>query len=498
MKKSDKQKLEVLLPYQKRWIEDNSEQKILEKGRRTGGSFGEALASVLAAIPAEGWSNTYYLGYNKDMTRQFISDCSWWATQLQVACSDVIEEKLVSDENKDITTFRITFSSGATIQGLPSEAYVLRSKQGRVILDEAAFCSNFNEIVKAAQALLIWGGQFIIISTHNGEDNPFNQLVRSVKEGRDRQWSIHTLPFSLAVEEGLYQRICLQKGEKWSVAKESAWIEKIRKIYKDNGDEELECIPVSGQGKYFSPGLLNSCRDEHVPIIRWNFGSDFLFKNALYKKREVEKLFRKDVEHIIRCCTGKVYIGEDFARSGDLTVYWILEQAGTRCRVRAVVEVKNCPFEEQENTARMMLHAAREQGKLGGMAIDGRGNGQQIAEAMSLEFPGAAVAVMETAAWYAEWFPKMKALMEGSEWTVPDDQTIMADFGIVVLKNGNPYVPDIRLKDRDGGKRHGDAALAAVLACYAVSECAASPAPMFYSAKNQVEKKSIWDKLPWH
>ena len=91
MKKSDKQKLEVLLPYQKRWIEDNSEQKILEKGRRTGGSFGEALASVLAAIPAKGWSNTYYLGYNKDMTRQFISDCSWWATQLQVACSDVIE-----------------------------------------------------------------------------------------------------------------------------------------------------------------------------------------------------------------------------------------------------------------------------------------------------------------------------------------------------------------------------------------------------------------------
>ena len=131
------------------------------------------------------------------------------------------------------------------------------------------------------------------------------------------------------------------------------------------------------------------------------------------------------------------------------------------------------------------------------MAIDGRGNGQQIAETMSLEFPGAAVAVMETAAWYAEWFPRMKALMESSEWTVPDDQTIMADFGIVVLKNGNPYVPDIRLKDRDGGRRHGDAALAAVLACYAVSECAASPAPMFYSAKNQIEKKSIWDKLPW-
>lgn len=496
MRRSD-QKLEVLLPYQKRWLEDNSEQKILEKGRRTGGSFGEALASVLAAIPADGWLNTYYLGYNKDMTRQFVSDCAWWATQLQVACSSVIEEKLIDDERKDVTTFRITFSSGATIQGLPSEAYVLRSKQGRVVLDEAAFCPDFDGIIKAAQALLIWGGQLVIISTHNGEDNPFNRLVRSVKEGRDNQWSVHTLPFSLAVEEGLYKRICLQKEEEWSAAKEADWVERIRRIYKDNADEELECIPASGQGRYFSAGLLNSCRDGHVPIVRWNFSSDFLFKEAAYKKREAEKLFRRDIEHVIRSCTGKVYIGEDFARSGDLTVYWILEQAGTRCSARCVLEVKNCPFEEQENTARMMLHAAREQGNLGGMAIDGRGNGQQIAETMSLEFPGAAVGVMETAAWYAEWFPRMKALMETSDWSVPDDQAVMADFGIVVLRNGSPYVPDIRLKDRDGGRRHGDAALAAVLACYAVAECAATPDPVFYSAKSHAERKSIWDRLPW-
>lgn len=497
MRKSDKQKLEVLLPYQKRWIEDTSEQKIMEKGRRTGGSFGEALDSVLAAIPASEWMNTYYLGYNKDMTRQFISDCCWWAKQLQVACSEVIEEKLIDDENKDISTFRISFSSGACIQGLPSAAHVLRSKQGRVILDEAAFCSNFEEIIKAAQALLIWGGQFVIISTHNGEENPFNQLIQAVKEKRDTEWSLHRVPFSLAVQEGLYKRICLQKGEKWSQDKENHWIEKIRKIYKENGDEELECIPANGQGKYFSAGLLNACKDSATPVVRWNFNNDFLFKDSLFKKRAVEKLFRKDVEHIIRCCTGKVYIGEDFARSGDLSVYWILEQFATRCMVRCILEVKNCPFEEQENTARMMLHAAREQGNLGGIAIDARGNGQQIAETMSLEFPGAAIPVMETAAWYAEWFPRLKALMETSDWTIADDQRIVNDFGIVVLKNGNPYVPDIRLKDRDGGRRHGDAALAAVLACYAVSECAASPAPVFYTVKSKADTKSIWDKLPW-
>ena len=76
------EKLEILLDYQKKWLEDESSQKLSEKSRRIGISYTEALASVLYASKQKNWQNTYYLSYNKDMTKQFILDCAFWAMAL--------------------------------------------------------------------------------------------------------------------------------------------------------------------------------------------------------------------------------------------------------------------------------------------------------------------------------------------------------------------------------------------------------------------------------
>ena len=223
--------------------------------------------------------------------------------------------------------------------------------------------------------------------------------------------------------------------------------------------------------------------------MRWEFDDGFLHKSDTAKKERIEKLFRREVEPKLRCGNGKLFFGLDFARSGDLTVYWITEQDGTRCNTRLILEVKNCPFREQEQTASLMLKAAKLQGRLGGMAIDSRGNGQSLAENISLDYPGA-TGVMETKSWYAEWFPKLKALMETEDFILPEDETVLSDFSVVQMKEGNPYVPDTRVKDRDGKSfRHGDAACAAVLACYAVYECACEPAPVFLPVEGKEAKK---------
>ena len=42
----------LLLPYQRRWIEDPAEWKIAEKSRRTGLTWAEAVAATLAAAKA--------------------------------------------------------------------------------------------------------------------------------------------------------------------------------------------------------------------------------------------------------------------------------------------------------------------------------------------------------------------------------------------------------------------------------------------------------------
>ena len=133
-----------------------------------------------------------------------------------------------------------------------------------------------------------------------------------------------------------------------------------------------------------------------------------------------------------------------------------------------------------------------ERKKFGGLAIDSRGNGQQLGEHAMLRHPGASIQVMETNAWYAKYGTDLHGLMESGDFTVPDDETIKADFALVVLKNGIPTIPAVRTSDRDSkGKRHGDGASAAMLCVCAWRECAADPAPSFVS----VEKKK--SNFPW-
>lgn len=136
-------KQNILLPYQERWLLDNSKVKVWQKSRRIGASYVEALFAVLKASlnKIEGGTNCYYISYAKDMTQQFIKDVSYWSRLLGIACKD-LGENIVKDEDKDITIYKVRFDSGFEVWGLPSVPRSIRSKQGHIIIDEAAFCED--------------------------------------------------------------------------------------------------------------------------------------------------------------------------------------------------------------------------------------------------------------------------------------------------------------------------------------------------------------------
>lgn len=53
-----------------------------------------------------------------------------------------------------------------------------------------------------------WGGQLSIFSTHRGVGSYFNQLIKEVRErGNPKKFSLHSIPITLAVEEGLWIKI---------------------------------------------------------------------------------------------------------------------------------------------------------------------------------------------------------------------------------------------------------------------------------------------------
>ena len=167
-----------------------------------------------------------------------------------------VQEFVFRDESeKDILAFRIRFASGYKIVALSSRPANLRGKQGKIIIDEAAFHDDLKGLIKAAIALLMWGGRVVIISTHNGDENYFNEIIQDSLSGKN-DYSQHFIPIDKAIEQGLYKRICLRTGAEWTKAGEVAWLEKLIKQYgKDNADEELFCIPSQGTGTYLTRNI---------------------------------------------------------------------------------------------------------------------------------------------------------------------------------------------------------------------------------------------------
>lgn len=468
-----KEDLKILLPYQAAWINDGAKLRLWEKSRRIGASFTLALEAVLDGIKEEG-SNTYYLSYNKDMTRQFIKDCAFWCKKLKAAF-EVFEEKILNDENKDITVFRITLANGKEISALPSAEYAIRSKQGNVILDEAAFVCNFEEIKKAALALVIWGGRFSILSTHNGEDNPFNLFIAKIKRGEERDWHLHRTTFDQAVEQGLFKKICEMQKRAWSKEREADFVKEIYRIYKDNADEELRVIPSKTGAVYLPRILLEPCVDECITIARKSFEDSFVHERKAKKEKTILKFFKDEILSTLEMFEAPAFFGFDFGRSGDLSVFWLCEKCGNENLTRLIVELRNCPFDEQFRLLTLICEALP---TLAGGKIDGRGNGQMIGEKMEIEYPGLVEKVMISNAWYARIMPIVKSAFEERTATVPLDEFIFADFRTVQMIKGIPKIAERTDEGSGRTKRHGDSLIAFALALDAAISEAENPEPI--------------------
>ena len=234
--------LSILLPYQRRWIADQSQVKVSEKSRRIGITWTEAADRALgAATTGRSGIDGWYIGYNKDMALEFIEAAAQWARRFNRA-AQAIEEIVLEDERANILAYRIRFASGHKIVALSSRPSNLRGKDGCAVIDEAAFHEDLQELLKAALAFTMWGGLVRIISTHNGAHSAFNELISEIRAGR-RPYSLHRTTLDDAIADGLYRKICEQGGLEWNEAAQHKWRQQIVDFYGDNVGEELFCIP---------------------------------------------------------------------------------------------------------------------------------------------------------------------------------------------------------------------------------------------------------------
>lgn len=394
---------------------------VVEKSRRIGLTWGVAAYAVLRAASqrSAGGMNIWYMGNTKEMTREFIDACAMWARAFGIGAEAIDLEMFEDDNERDaIAAFRIRFASGFKIVALPSVPSALRGKQGAVIIDEAAFHKDLKEVLKAALALLILGGQVVVISTHDGAGNPFNVLCDEVRAGR-RRGQVITITFADAIADGLYERtaqVARSKGVELPPKKE--WEAGIRSIYtEDEAAEELDCIPSAGSGSLIKPADITAC--EHPDAGR----------SELYSG-------------------GLMIAGRDVARRRDGQITWGFELVGDVMWLRDRREEVGRTFAEEDAYFDWLF--ANRRMLLGG--IDQTGMGEKVVEDAKARHGDRVVGFLLTGPTRLELGLSLAMRFEAGKIRVPPCPKIRAD--LLAIKKAASAGGGVRLVNE--GDVHAD------------------------------------------
>lgn len=455
----------LLLPYQAEALKLSAEHELLviEKSRRTGITYGFAADAVLTTAAGHGGMDVFYIAYNLDMTREFIDYCGSFAKAFDKAASAPSEFLYDDGSEEGIKAFRIDMPSGHSIVALSSKPRSLRGKQGKVIIDEAAFHDQLDELLKASLALLMWGGRVVVISTHDGADNPFNTLIEDIRAGKKRGF-VQRVTLRDALDQGLYRRICLVTGSAWSPEIEANWETNLRKTYGEAAAEELDVIPARGSGVYIPRATIEAAMSDELPVIRLACPDGFERESDEYRQDFVREFLELEVAPWLGDFDRRrpTFFGQDFARNGDVSPITFGQRDDLmRLVARFILEMRNVPFKEQEFVlnwiiGRVPLFAT---GKM-----DARGNGSALAEAMQQKWGFDRVEAVQTSdKTYLAFMPKLRASIEDRTMLVPFDEGTLEDLRMIKLVRGVPKIPDrsiISKADGAKGKRHGDNAIA--------------------------------------
>lgn len=426
---------DLLLGYQQRSLAECSQHALLviEKSRRIGETWGVAAFAVLTAAAAhgEGGDDVSYISYTQEITREFIDACGMWAKAF-LSIETEVGEYLFEDTDehghtKSIKAFRISFASGKEIVGLSSAPRSLRGRKGVVIIDEAAFVDNLEELLKAAIALLMWGGRVIVLSTHNGVDNAFNVLLDEIRCGKRKGGTIK-ITFADAIADGLYERICLVAGKEATPEGKIAWEADMRAYYGDIAAEELDCIPAAGGGAFIDPALVIAAHHDDCA------------KPEFYQK-------------------GICVVGRDIARRRDLDVMWLFEIVGNVLWLRLRSEARNTKLTLRQKIFSGLFRIFR----IFRAGIDETGMGIGEVERAQEEFgEDVVIGVTFTAANKLDIALAMKRRFEDGTIRIFVDPEVRADFR--AIKKAKGVGDTVRLVN-DTEEVHADMFWACALAC---------------------------------
>jgi phage FluMu gp28-like protein len=436
------------LPYQQRWIRDNSRLKLMEKSRQIGVSFSTAYRAVATTAAQANTFDTWVSSRDDLQAQLFGKDCEAWARILHLAAGDLATR--IIDDKEHITAHVLPFANGRAVNSMSSNPNAQAGKRGARILDEFALHPDPRKLYSIAYPGVLWGGTMELISTHRGSQNFFNELVNEIKHaGNPKGISLHTVTILDAVAQGLLGKLKAKWAtedprQQWT---DDDFLQSLRNGCADeeSWQQEFLCNPADDNSAFLSYDLIASC--EYGPLENW--ASDLAdVKNPLY-------------------------IGVDVGRKHDLTVIWVVERAGDVNYTRRIVELTNETFDAQEHA----LYSILQLPQVRRCCIDETGIGRQFAERAQQRFGQYKVeGVTFTAGTKEELAYPLRAAFEDRTVRLPNAPLIRSDLRAV--KKETSASGNIRFTADRGVNGHSDRFWALALALHA-----AKPAFTNYSAQ---------------
>lgn len=310
----------IFLPFQSRWIKDDSRLKLMEKSRQIGLSWASAYAAD-ERTAAQGARFDQWVSSRDDLqARLFIEDCKMWAGIMNLAAKDLGE--VVLDVKDRITAYVIEFASGRRIHSMSSNPDTQAGKRGGRILDEFALHPDPRKLWSIAYPGITWGGSMELISTHRGSHNFFNQLIREVREhGNPKGISLHRVTLQDALDQGFLFKLqqMLPADDERQSMDEAAYFDFVRKGCADEESfqQEYMCNPADDDVAFLEYGLITAC--EYPAGTDWQ-----------------------------QLGNGRLFAGIDIGRKKDLTVIWVFELQGDVLYTRHVESMQNMRKSDQE------------------------------------------------------------------------------------------------------------------------------------------------------
>lgn len=294
----------ILLPYQRRWVDDPARFKIGMFARQSGKTFSTTLEiaeDILAHDVAGTRTRWVILSRGERQAKEAMDEGLKLHLRAMGAAFDAFEEDsgYRYEDGSSIKALEVILREGSRVTALPANPDTARGFSANVFLDEFAFHKDSRAIWKALFPVISKPGlKLRVVSTPNGKGNKFYDLMT----GKGERWSRHTVDIRQAVAEGLERDLAeLREG----CDDEDAW------------EQEFELKWLDEASAWLPYELINAC--EH------------------------DRAGQPDVY-----LGGPCFVGVDIGARKDLFVIWVLEAVGDVLWTREIIARRRIKFSEQD------------------------------------------------------------------------------------------------------------------------------------------------------